>query len=411
MAKITELLVKKDNLTLIKTNKYKDITISIKCAFEYDKKLKASLTVLSLMLQDLCEKYPSKKDMAKAKDMLYGLGFDCVTSNTGDLLTLSFTYNFTNPRFFDDVNERNYIDYIEETIKRPLLTDKLLEECKRIVIDSIKRKQDKPSYYATVRFGEIVAKDDKRFDVNSNLKEDDINNLTLNDVLDAYNNLFESRVDIFLIGDYTDELVDYLSSYKSKKDLHCLVKPLDLGDSKEIIEKKDVGQSSLIVSYKTPYVRTSKEYYAFNMGNILFGGIPSSLLFSEVREKDNLCYVIYSKGLRYEGLVYVSTLIDSKNKDKALEEIRKQFKRIVDKDYDPNLLEVAKKMLISNSLSIDDDLDYLISYYYESSLSDTFISIEDYSKMVSNISVDDVSNVFSNYKEYLVYFLEGTLNE
>lgn len=411
MARISELLVKDNNLNLIKTNKYKDITIYIKCAFKYTKKLKACLSVLSLMMQEQCEKYPTKNEMSNKKDMLYGIAFDCLCQSIGDLSTISLNYNFTNPKYFDEVNENDYIDFIDETLRRPLFNEKLLEESKRIVVDSIKRKLDKPNYFAMNGFYNEVSKDDIRFDVYVNLEPNDIYQLSLDDIVDTYNKLFKSRVDIYVIGDYTNNLINYLKRYSSNEDLYCLVEPLKLPLRNEIKITKEVGQSTLIVSYKTPYVRTSKDYYAFNLGNILFGGIPTSLLFSEVREKDNLCYLIYSRGLRYEGLVYVETLIDYNNKTKALEEIRNQFNKVIKKEYDPNLLEIAKKMLISNSLTIDDDMDYLVSYHYEGNLSNSYISINDYIKEVEKITVDDVARVFSNYEEYLVYYLEGTKDE
>ena len=311
----------------------------------------------------------------------------------------------------DEVNENDYIDFIDETLRRPLFNEKLLEESKRIVVDSIKRKLDKPNYFAMNGFYNEVSKDDIRFDVYVNLEPNDIYQLSLDDIVDTYNKLFKSRVDIYVIGDYTNNLINYLKRYSSNEDLYCLVEPLKLSLRNEIKITKEVGQSTLIVSYKTPYVRTSKDYYAFNLGNILFGGIPTSLLFSEVREKDNLCYLIYSRGLRYEGLVYVETLIDYNNKTKALEEIRNQFNKVIKKEYDPNLLEIAKKMLISNSLTIDDDMDYLVSYHYEGNLSNSYVSINDYIKEVEKITVDDVARVFSNYEEYLVYYLEGTKDE
>ena len=407
MAKISELLKTDGNLNYIKTNKYKDITISIKCAYKYNRKLKASLVMLSNLMQDTSEKYPTKESMAKVKDMLYGLSYDCITSNVANLLTYTINYNFTNPRFFNDVSEKDYIDFIEETINHPYFNEKEFLECKRNIIDGLNRKLDKPSAYATSAFYKEVAKEDKDFDIYTDLTKEDIEILTLKDIKETFKELLNSRVDVYLVGDYTDELFNYLKKYKSKKELYGDVAPLKLSSNKEIDEPKEVGQSALIVSYSTPYTRKSNDYYAFNLGNILFGGIPSSLLFSEVREKDNLCYLIYSRAFRYDGLVYVSTLIDSKNKDKALEDIRKQFKRIVDKDYDCSLLDTAKKMLISNSLTIDDDLDYLITYHYDGHLCNTYITIDDYSKEIEKVTVEDVSRVFADYREYLTYFLEG----
>lgn len=411
MIRITELIKNEDNLALIKTNKYKDINVSIRCAYNFNPKLNASLLVLSIMLQEQCEKYPTKEAMAKAKDMLYGLSFDANLSNVGTLICLNLNYNFTNPVFLKNVNKKDYITFIDETLKHPLLNDNTFLEVKRLTSDALKRKLDKPKDYAVNEFYKEIAKDDMRFSSYPDVEISEIDNLTLKDIIDAYNNLFNSRIDIYLIGDYDEELKEYLSTYKSKEDLKTIVEPLTLSNFKEIDVKKEVGQSTLIVSYKHNIVRTSEDYYAYFLGNVLFGGIPSSLLFGEVREKDNLCYVISSRPLKYEGLLYVTTLIDSKNKDQALDDIRKQFKRLIDKDYDPALLETARLMLITNSLSIDDDLDYLMNFYYNSKLTGMVESVNDFIDKLNTVTMDDISRVFSSFKEYIVYFLEGTLHE
>lgn len=411
MAKISELVETKGNINYIKTNKYKDINVVIKCSFKYDRKLKTALYILAGMMNDTCEKYNTKLSFEKAKDMLYGLGFACIPSNYSDILTYTITYNFTNPKFIDGFEEKDCINFIDETIKRPNLSESSFIENVRIYKDALLRKLDNPSMLASSDIVKEIAKDDKRFDIYDDDIAKDLDFLTLGDVKNVFSKLFESRVDVFLIGDYSKELEDYLKKYESKVDLHATCLPLDLDNIREVETKKDVGQSTLLVIYKSPYVRTSKEYYAFTLGNIIFGGIPSSLLFQEVREKNSLCYSIFSRSYKCEGIVVVITNIDSKNKDKTLNEIRKQYQRIVNKEYDPSLVDVAKLMFINNSLTIDDDLDYLIDYTYRQRLLGTNQTMKDFIENINKVTNDEVSNVFKNFEEYMIYFLEGTKHE
>ena len=411
MTRISKLLVTKDNLNLIKTNKYKDINIVVRLAFKYERKLKASLMLLSSLMQEECEKYPSKVKMNQAKDMLYGLYFGCYVNNVSDVIYYSINYNFANPKFLKDVKESDYIAFIDETLNRPLFTESLFIEERRNLIDSLKRKLDKPNVLATNLFYKEVIKDDPRFASYDDDVIDELEKLTLADVKEAYTKLFTSRVDIYLVGDYSCELESYLTKYKSNNDIHCDVSPLNLTPKNEITFQKQVSQSSLIVSYIAPYTKNSKDFYAFNLGTVLFGGTPVSLLFSEVREKSSLCYSIFARSMKYEGLVWVSTNIDGKTKKQTLDAVRKQFKRIVEKDYDPAILEMSKSMFINNSLTIDDDLDYLIDYHYAGIISDTYVTIDDYAKEIEKVTVDDVARVYQNFEEYLVYFLEGIKNE
>lgn len=411
MARISKMLINEDNLHTIHTNKYKDITVSIKCAFQYDIKTKATYKILSSMLENICLKYPTKSLMSKAKDMLYGLNFGVLEHTFANFVVVNINYNFTNPKFFNDITYDEYINFIDETLNKPLFTEDSLIESKRNVIDEINRKLDDPSFLAFCNYKKEIAKDDSRFEALCPLSNDDINSITLNDIKLAYDNLFKTRVDVFLIGDYDNQLKDYLVKYTNSIDLHAIVYPISYGKTREVNVKKDVGQSTLIVSYKSPYTKKDEDYYAVMVGNVVFGGIPSSLLFSVVREKLSLCYSIYSRSSKYEGPLHCLTNIDSNNKDEALNEIRKQFSKIIHKEYDLSIVEVAKKMLLNSISTMDDSLEYLIDYYYFGDLTNTFEDNDISASKINNVTADDISRVFSNFEEYIVYFLEGTLHE
>lgn len=411
MIRISKLLTNKDNLHYIKTNKYKDINLFIKCAFPYKDGLKARLSLLSAMLDDRCNKYPSKVEMSKIKDLLYGLTYVCTINNDDGLLILTFIYSFTNPRFTSGVSENDYIDFIEETINNPLLNEDSFNDNKRNLIDSIKRKLDKPSKLADNSFYKEAAKEDDRYKAYNDDIIADINSLNLNDIKDTYADLFNYQTDVYLIGDFSDNFINYLSKYKSNKRLLIDSRPFISSNSKEIVDKKEYGQSTLIMSYTAPFTRKMDEYCAYNVGVVLFGQTATSLLFSEVREKLSLCYSIFAMPSKNTGLVMISTNIDKKNKDKAISEIKRQYKRIVDKDYDLSLIEIAKKMIVNSMNSLDDDLDYLINFHYRNMLIGNGETIDEYNSRLNNVTADDISNVFAKFNEYITYFLEGTVDE
>ena len=412
MANISESIVRKDNLSLIKTNKYKDISIYVKCGFEFDEKHKAALSILCGMLNDTCKKYPTKQEMLRQRDMLYGLNYQCSINNVSDITVFSFYYSFLNPRFVSDVDITDYIGFIDETLHHPNLNEEAFLEAKKIIIDETRRRLDNPGNLAIANFMDELIRDDANFKPYQINTIKTIEKIRFKDVVDAYDSLFKSRVDVFLIGDFQDELVSYFKGIKSQNNLKLHKHSRVLDSRKELNERKETKQSNLIVAYSSPYVKKeSRDYYAFLVGNVLFGGIPSSLLFSEVREKDSLCYSIYAKSYRYEGVVCVVTSIDNKNKEKALKDIRNQYARMVNKDYDVELLDMAKAMLINNSLTMNDDLEYLTDYAYAAKLDGRFIPCEDLIKRIMDVTTDDIARVFRNYREYLVYYLEGSVNE
>ena len=179
----------------------------------------------------------------------------------------------------------------------------------------------------------------------------------------------------------------------------------------EIIEDKEVSQSNLNVVYKTPFNRKHPYFYAYMLGNVLLGMVPTSLLFEEVREKLSLCYYISIYDYKNEGLVKIYTAIDGKNKEEVLKQISIQMKRLIDKDYDYSKIDPARALLIDSVTSLSDSLDGYVDYLYTNKLNGIDCDIEKYIAEVNKVTVDDIASCFKEYKHVLTYMLNGVKDE
>ena len=412
MTTILKNTYKEQNISVIKTNKFKNITINMRFALEFSVKRKAVLYLLSAMMFQSTKKYPDKVSFSKMKDMLYGFNAYAYVNNYSNILVYNVFFDFINNRFLKDLNELDYLLFIDEILHNPLFTLEKLAEAKNNLKSNIKRKLDNPQNLANDNFYGEISKDDKRFEIYQNSKVlTELDNITLSDIKEVYQELFNSRIDIYLIGDKLEQYIDYFKTYKSKKTLLLKEESNILKAREDIIFEKQVSQSTLLYTFTTPFNRSSKDYLAFNLGNIVFGGIPTSLLFSEVREKHSLCYSIVCISLKSEGLVLVKTMIDQSNAQKAIEDIENQFNRMISMDYEDDILISAKQVLSNNLLSIDDDVDCLLDHLYINDIRGKEESIEEYIKKMNKVTKEDIAKVFSMYQKYMIYFLKGVKNE
>lgn len=402
----------KNNICLIKTNKYKTISIYFNFSKEYDLKSKLIINLLGRIVGDYSVKYPTKELMTKAKDMLYGVNTFSSAKVKANLLLYSIKYTFINPKFLKDVTIDDYINFFDEIFNNVLLNEDLLNEYKKVYKDSIARKLDKPSTLSLNRTIQIIGEHAECFNAYDIDHIKEIDSITLDDVKHVYENLLNDfSLNIFVYGDVCEKLVNYLEKYKSSVTVSLKNKSLELGNIGQVIETKDVSQSCINYVYQTPFNRLSKEFYAFTLGNILFGVIPTSLLFEEIREKLSLCYQISAIDYKSEGLVRVVTLFDRKNTDTVIEKIDEQFKRMINKDYDPIKLDMAKALLIDSLHSSVDDADSFVDFIYNNKLNGIDCSLNEYEDNVLKVSVDDISKVFKNYKHVLTYVLKGVKDE
>ena len=121
MTTILKNTYKEQNISVIKTNKFKNITINMRFALEFSVKRKAVLYLLSAMM-----------------------------------------FQSTN-RFLKDLNELDYLSFIDEILHNPLFTLEKLAEAKNNLKSNIKRKLDNPQNLANDNFYGEISKDDKRF--------------------------------------------------------------------------------------------------------------------------------------------------------------------------------------------------------------------------------------------------------
>ena len=403
------------NIKVIQTRKYKDINLYLRFSMENKTNARQCIALLSKLIGDTSRKYPSKLEMTRIKDFLYGISVDTSYKNRSNLLTFTIHYTFINPRFVD-ISIDEYNSFIKEILYNSLINDKTVAEAKSIISDSIRRRNDKPANKSYERVIEIVSEDNSNFNMYSCGDKfiEELNKITTNELIDFYQFILnKAQLNIYLCGDLKSEDVDKLCDYNFDNRIPTNIN-INIQEYKEkqmIIDKQDISQSYLTIMYSSPYSKKDKDFFAWYMANNILGYAPTSLLFNEIREKESLCYSISSINFKFDGLLKISTSIDGKNKDIVIKEIKKQVDRLINKDYDLNILEKTKTYVINSLMGIYDDIDSLIEYYTECELIGFNYSIEEYCDKLSKINADDISNIFKNHHHYFDFILLGTKDE
>ena len=400
---------------VINTRKYKDINLYLRFSIEYKPLMKEKIALLCKLIGDVSNKYPTKLEMTRAKDMLYGISLTSSYKARANILTLSLHYSFINPKFVDATIDE-YNDFIKETLYNSIINEATLAEAKRTIKYAALRKIDKPQAKSTERFIEIVSKDNPEFAIYSEGDKfiKNIDKIKLEDIKQTYRTIINNcQLNIYLCGDIENNDINKLTtfSFNNRNLVNLKTKKIIGKPKKTIIDKTDISQTYLSMVYTTPFNKNHSDYFAWFMGNALLGVVPTSLLFAQIREKMSLCYAITSYDYKNEGLIRIITSIDAKNKDKTIKEIENQINRLATCDYEPELLDTAKALICNTLIGTYDDLDALVDYYYESSLSKFNYSIEEYCENVSKVSVKDIAKVYKKYKHYFNYALLGTKDE
>ena len=402
------------DITILNTNKFKDILISVRFLNNFTKESALNRLVLSLMLQDRTNKYNTKDKFVKQLDLMYGAIGSVKASNNGLAHALSFNTKVINDKFTTTKLLESQFELLNEMIFNPLKDQELLskETFSEAIINlksMISRRNDRPSSFAFDKVLNLLGKDYALSD--SALPSfDEVEKITLQGVTNEYNNALQTnKVDIIIIGDVDNDLIKQYTkkhlSFDSREisiESEYAIKPFDLVE--ESITKK-IDQSVLALAFTTNISIGSDDYFKLRVANAIFGQLPTSLLFQQVREKNSLCYSIYSNILPYEASMVVTTGIEKGNVEKAKELILIQFESMKSGNFSDEDFETSKLMLIDSINQSNDDVISLLNFNYQNIILNNQRNFDSCISTILATTKDDVIEIFKQINHVVTFTL------
>ena len=393
-------------LNCIKTNKFKDICMSINFISNNDQMSATQRTLLSMMLVDRSNLYNTKQKMNQICDHLFGctLGSRVVAYGKGHCIEIRS--KIINPVYIHENHNilNDWINFIHEIVSNPCLEENVFDENKTILESRIKRKDDDAQSYAISKVFEYVGENEP-LSIHVKGTIDCLNKCNLNDIKNEYHNMINNnQIEIVLCGDFDENQMIKMISSKlnfSERNLDLELNYLIQSKEKDIkIEEKDQPQTNIAMMFSTNTDIFDSKYPALKVANAMFGQLPSSFLFRVVREEHSLCYSISSHLISYDGGCLVTTGIEKENVDKTIKLILEQLDKCKQGEFDDELLDTTKIMLVNALKNSLDEMSSIIGYAFTNSLLKRNYPIEKNIEDVMNVTKEDCIEIF-NRIQYL----------
>ena len=172
---------------------------------------------------------------------------------------------------------------------------------------------------------------------------------------------------------------------------------------REIVETMDVTQGKLAVGYRC----TSDDYPAMVLANLIFGGTSNSKLFMNVREKLSLCYYASSSYARSKNIMTVSSGVEQKDYDRAMEEIACQLAAVQNGEWEDWEQDGALQAMLSSLTSLPDSQGALENYYLGQIATDAGETPEELTAALREVTRERIMEAARSAKLDTVYFLHG----
>lgn len=410
------------NLHLINTDKFKTITIKVVFSRPIKKDEITMRNVLSDVLLQSSKNYESRRELTIKAEELYAADVFNNTQRIGNYILTSFNLQVLNDKYTEEGNFEEAVKFLSEIIFNPDIKNNAFKEDKldlvlsnvKVALESLK---EDATNYSLLRLMEAYDKDSPvSYRMVGYLE--DIDKIKTDTLYEYYQKMIEyDYVDIYVVGDIENNTIQeimkkYFKFRKVKK-----IKPSYNIEPKKtrkrrLLAKETIenNQSKLAIACTISKASKYEINYPLVLANIIYGGGPDSKLFKDVREKNSLCYSIYSYPVKLDNLLIISAGIDKENYNKSLElttELLKDMKKgkFTDKD-----INIAKEYYNTACEEVEESEYKIINEY----LSQEILGVEPLEervKIMNNVTKKDIVKVIKKIDMDTVFLLEGVKDE
>ena len=170
-----------------------------------------------------------------------------------------------------------------------------------------------------------------------------------------------------------------------------------------IREAMDVTQGKLSMGFRCG----TDDVPAMIMANLIFGGTSNAKLFLNVREKMSLCYYASSSYARSKGIMTVSSGIETKDFQKAHDEILHQLELVKQGQWEDWELQGALATMCSSLTSLSDSQGALENYCLGQTAIGAEDTPEDLMAALHQVTPERIQKAAQSCQLDTVFFLKG----
>jgi predicted Zn-dependent peptidase len=407
------------DLHLIPTNKFKNITISLKLQNTLDEKTVAKRTLLSFMLTTGTEKYPSTQELSIYLESMYGmkLGANVVTKGKSHIINInSICINQEYLPYKEDLIQRQ-IQLLNDIFFKPnasktVFDQTMFERKKKELVERLINNQDDKFYYSLEKMFEYMGKG-TCLGISSHGNIEDIKKIENEELFSYFKECIKNdQKHIYVVGNVDESIVHVFENCLSFEKNNSIFESVysfekNRKDLLEIIEKQDVTQAKLNMGYRISVNYNHQNHYAFVVFNAIFGGMSQSKLFKVVREKNSLCYYISSSYDAFNGVMVITAGIEGKDYHQTVQLIKEQLKEMQDGCFDQDDIDTAKLMIKNSMKKTSDEPLSQVAVQYNRDITGKKETNEQYLEKIENVTYQDIVDVCQNIELDTIFLLKG----
>lgn len=175
----------------------------------------------------------------------------------------------------------------------------------------------------------------------------------------------------------------------------------------DIIEKLNVSQSKFLLAFKNK----SYDKYTMRMLSAILGGLPSSKLFTNVREKQSLCYYCTSSYVTAKNTLIIDCGVDTSKEKAAIDAVLFQLDEIRKGNITQEEIDAALLSFDNSLKSVGDVHGSYSAWYFENFCSGEFVLPDVSSSRYHSVTAEMIQKAANALTEDTLYIIESNEKE
>ena len=404
-------------LHIIKTKKFKTITVEVNFRREVKKEEITIRNLLKTVMLSTTQNYKTERELIKETETLYDLKLVSANTRIGNYSNLSFKIRFLNEKYTEkNMNEYSIVFLLDILFRPNVINNEFNEEelkkAKNKLEKNIKNLKDNKLKYTLIKLLETTK--NKSYSYNSYGYLEDIKKINTKNLYEYYNSMLkDDYIDIFVVGDVDSAQIKKIfkeqfkaNTFKKDKKNILVEELIPRKRIKKVVENDDANQSQLTLLCSLNKLTDFERKYVLLVYNEMLGGSSNSLLFDTIREKNSYAYYVNSTAKAYDNIIMIYSGIESCNANNVLKLIKKTFQNIEKGKFDNKILESSKETIIASIKASTDSPAGIINTYYARVL----VNSADFEERIENIkkvSKEDIMNISKKITLNTMYLLES----
>lgn len=411
-------------LCTVKAERFKTARITVNFIMPSCRKTATCAALLPLLLERCCAAWPDMTAFSRKLAQLYGASLSADTTVQGTARVLSV--NITGIRDEYALNHENlsaeYAKVLFETVFAPNFVNGVFEQ------DAVKIEKQKLAEVLQTEINDkrvyCVRQAKRSFfgdapaGVEKNGYLDELDAITPQTLTDYYHEMIRTaRIELMSIGGHGADVAALLQErLRQVRRAPAALLPFEAMPVCETMEKQeslDTVQGKVCLLFTAGRILSEEEYAAMRLGAAVFGSLPTSRLFTNVREKQSLCYYCAAVFSQVNGMLSVDSGVEHQNAVKTKNAVLHELAELQEHGPTKKELADAKRALGSALDGVEDSLAGIEMWYLGCILRGHIAAPAEVAAALMPVSAEQVRQVLRLLRLSVVYTITkgGAQNE